>query len=135
METESPVETTVNTEEVRQQSTESNTVTPSSFPINIKYITSDGTIDGMRNIQIIVKRTDLIALVKQKYIETGKCVSPDYIVLSYNGKELSDNTTVMENNIRENATVFHQYTNITPFSKVNYAELAKKIHEEALKNK
>ena len=135
METDNPVEATINTEEVQQQSTDASTITPASFPINIKYINSDGTIDGMRNIQIIVKRTDLIAQVKQKYIETGKCVSPDYIVLSYNGKELSDNTTVMENDIRENATIFHQYTNITPFSKVNYALLAKHIHDEALKNK
>lgn len=131
METETPVETSIDTSVEKKDST----ITPSSFPIQIKYINSDGTIDGMRNIQITVKRTDLIAEVKQKYIDSGKCVSPDYIVLCYNGNELSDNTTVMENDLRENATVFHQYSNITPFSKVNYRELAQHIHDEAMKNK
>ena len=111
------------------------TITPTSFPIKIKYVNVDGTIDGMRNIQIIVKRTDLIAEVKQKYIDSGKCPYPNYIVLYYNGKELSDDSTVMENDLREYSTVFHQYTNIAPYSKVNYKELAKIIHDEALKNK
>lgn len=135
METEMPIETTTSVDDQKQTKQESNSITPSSFPIQIKYIYSDGTIDGMRNIQITVKRTDLIAEVKQKYIDSGKCISPDYIVLCYNGKELSDDTTVMENNLRENATLFHQYTNIAPFARVNYAELANQIKEEALKNK
>ena len=41
METESPVEATINTEEVQQQSTDASTITPASFPINIKYINSE----------------------------------------------------------------------------------------------
>ena len=135
METETPVETVGDQDNQKSKEQECNPITPSSFPIHIKYIYSDGTIDGMRNIQITVKRTDLIAEVKQKYINSGKCISPDYIVLCYNGKELSDNTTVMENNLRENATLFHQYTNIAPFARVNYEELAKQIKEEALKSK
>ena len=128
-------ETSIDTESERSPLSESSSITPSSFSICIKYIYSDGTIDGMNNIQIKVKRTDLIAEVKQKYIDTGKCISPDYVVLYYNGKELNDHTTVMENDLRENATVFHKYTNIAPFSKVDYKELAKQIHDEAIKNK
>ncbi len=44
METETPVEATINTEEVQQQSTDASTITPASFPIHIKYINSDGTL-------------------------------------------------------------------------------------------
>jgi hypothetical protein len=117
-----------------EKSTE-NKITPASFFINIKCINSDGTIDGVDNIRLEVKRTDLIASVKQKYIDTGKCNRPDYIVLQYNGKELSDNTTVMENDLREDCTVFHQYSNIAPYSTVNYGELAKHIHDEAMEKK
>ena len=128
-------ETSIDTESEKTVFNESNSITPSSFPMYVKYIYSDGTIDGVNNIQITVKRTDLIAEVKQKYIDSGKCISPDYIVLYYKGKELNDHTTVMENDLRENSTVFHKYTNITPFSKVDYKELAKNIHDEAIKNK
>ena len=110
-------------------------ITPSSFFINIKSINSDGTIDGMQDIRIEVKRTDLIAAVKQKYIDSGRCKYPDYIVLQFNGKELSDNTTVMENDLFADCTVFHQYSNVKPFSKVDYGKLAKQIHEQALKDK
>ena len=110
-------------------------ITPSSFFINIKRINSDGTIDGLENIRIEVKRTDLIAAVKQKYIDSGCCKYPDYIVLQFNGKELSDNTTVMENDLFADCTIFHQYSNIKPFSKVDYGKLAKQIHEQALKDK
>lgn len=110
-------------------------ITPSSFFINIKSINSDGTIDGMQDIRIEVKRTDLIAAVKQKYIDSGCCKYPDYIVLQFNGKELSDNTTVMENDMFADCTVFHQYSNVKPFSKVDYGKLAKQIHEQALKDK
>ena len=133
MEVENTTEVAIDTSKIAKE--EKDSITPSSFPINIKCINSDGTINGLDSIRIEVKRTDLIAAVKQKYIDTGKCTSPDYIVLQHNGKELSDDTTVMENDLREDCTVFHQYSNISPFSKVNYGELAKKIHDEALAKK
>ncbi len=113
----------------------STVITPPSFFINIKRINSDGTIDGIEDIRIEVKRTDLIAAVKQKYIESGLCKNPDYIVLQFNGKELSDNTTVMENELFADCTVFHQYSNIKPYSRVDYVALAKQIHDQALKDK
>lgn len=118
-----------------EEKTSPQEVTPQSFDIHIKCINSDGTINGVKDIRIHVKRTDLIAMVKQKYIDTGLCENPDYIVLQYNGNELLDNTTVMENNLHEDSTVFHQYSNVTSYSKVNYGELAQIIHDEALKNK
>ena len=114
MEVENTTEVAIDTSKIAKE--EKDSITPSSFPINIKCINSDGTINGLDSIRIEVKRTDLIAAVKQKYIDTGKCTSPDYIVLQYNGKELSDDTTVMENDLREDCTVFHQYSNISPFS-------------------
>ena len=134
MEVSSPREATV--EKGKTTETSSSTViTPPSFVISIKRINSDGTIDGVEDIRIEVKRTDLIAAVKQKYIDSGLCKYPDYIVLQFNGKELSDNTTVMENELFADCTVFHQYSNIKPYSKVNYATLAKQIHDQALKDK
>jgi len=87
MEVEHTTEVAIDTDKITKEEKES--ITPSSFPINIKCINSDGTINGLDNIRIEVKRTDLIAAVKQKYIDTGKCTSPDYIVFQYNGKELS----------------------------------------------
>ena len=136
METETTVDKKVDGTQRNEETRESlPEVTPASFNIHIKCINPDGTINGLKDIQIRVKRTDLIAAVKQKYIDSGLCEFPDYIVLQYNGNELLDNTTVMENNLHEDCTVFHQYSNVTPFSKVNYGELARMIHEEALKNK
>ena len=139
METETPTEGMVDTNAVSPQqigeTEDAAKVTPASFFINIKCINSDGTINGLDSIRILVKRTDLIAAVKQKYIDTGKCPSPSYIVLQFNGKELSDNTTVWENDLSEECTVFHQYSNITPFSKVDYGKLAQHIHEKAMQDK
>ena len=135
METETPIDSHVETSPTSEEKPSTQEVTPQSFDIHIKCINSDGTINGVKDIRIHVKRTDLIAMVKQKYIDTGLCEHPDYIVLQYNGNELLDNTTVMENDLREDSTVFHQYSNVNSFSKVNYGELAQLIHDEALKNK
>ena len=97
----------------------STVITPYQFDISIKVISSDGTVNGTNPIQLRVKRTDLIAAVKYNYINTGKCETPDYIVLQYNGKELDDLTTVWENEIQPDSVLFHTYTNITPFTKIS----------------
>lgn len=135
METETPVSNKMEASPVSEEKKSAQEITPQTFDIHIKCINSDGTIDGTKDIRIPVKRTDLIAAVKQKYIDTGLCERPDYIVLQYNGNELLDNTTVMENDLHEDSTVFHEYSNVSSYSKVNYGELARMIHEEALKNK
>ena len=41
----------------------------------------------------------------------------------------------MENELFADCTVFHQYSNIKPYSRVDYAALAKQIHDQALKDK
>ena len=105
METETPIDSHVETSPTSEEKPSTQEVTPQSFDIHIKCI------------------------------DTGLCEHPDYIVLQYNGNELLDNTTVMENDLREDSTVFHQYSNVNSFSKVNYGELAQLIHDEALKNK
>ena len=66
-----PMETTNATKIEKDPDHSSQVITPTSFFINIKCINSDGTINGTDSIQIEVKRTDLIALVKQKYIDSG----------------------------------------------------------------
>ena len=113
----------------------STVATPYQFEISIKVITSDGTVNGTNPIQLRVKRTDLIAAVKYNYIKTGKCETPDYIVLQYNGKELDDLTTVWENDIQPDSVIFHTYANITPFTKIDYGQVAENARAEALKKK
>ena len=65
-----PMETTNATKIEKDPDHSSQVITPTSFFINIKCINSDGTINGTDSIQIEVKRTDLIALVKQKVSAT-----------------------------------------------------------------
>ena len=113
----------------------STVITPYQFDISIKVISSDGTVNGTNPIQLRVKRTDLIAAVKSNYINTGKCETPDYIVLQYNGKELDDLTTVWENDIQPDSVLFHTYTNITPFTKIDYVRVTENARAEALKKK
>ncbi|KAK8799536.1 hypothetical protein WA158_006085 [Blastocystis sp. Blastoise] len=105
------------------------------FDITIKYISPDGCIDGTQSIIIRVKRTDLIATVKAKYVDTEKCPSPNYILFKYGDKELLDQNTLRDYGIVHDCVIYHEYINRVPYSAVDYHTLSKLIEEEAIKNK
>lgn len=105
------------------------------FDIQIKYISPDGCIDGTQPITITVKRTDLIAAVKAKYVDSGKCPTPNYIMLRYKNEELLDQNTLFDYKISGPCVIYHEYINRTPYSAVDYHVLTKLIQEEAIKNK
>lgn len=99
--------------------------------IYIAILTGDDEIGETELIKINTSSMETIAALKDKYIQTKRCPTPNYIALKYRGQLLRDEKLLREYNIGNEDTIYHVVSSFPSYSVINYHQLSEGLKDEA----